>query len=137
MAALLQQLGSNTGEDLSQLWRRIVFSICVSNTDDHLRNHGFMLGPEGWALSPAYDVNPNADGEGLRLNISATDNAQDLGLARSVAPHFRVKPNRAIDIIEEVTAAVRTWRDVAGEFGLSKSRIERMRRAFRVADAGS
>ncbi len=84
-ADLLMRLGSNTPADLEQLWRRIVFSICVSNTDDHLRNHGFMLKPEGWALAPAYDMNPDAHGAGLKLNISETDNAQDIELALSVA----------------------------------------------------
>jgi serine/threonine-protein kinase HipA len=70
LADFLMRLGSNTSTDLEQLWRRIVFSICVSNTDDHLRNHGFMLQDSGWALAPAYDMNPVPDGSGLRQNVS-------------------------------------------------------------------
>ena len=77
--------------DLEQLWRRIVFSICVSNTDDHLRNHGFMLGPSGWSLAPAYDMNPVPYAKGLNLNISEHSNALDLDLVIDVAPYFRIK----------------------------------------------
>jgi serine/threonine-protein kinase HipA len=137
LAELLMRLGSNTPADLEQLWRRIVFSICVSNTDDHLRNHGFMLEPTGWALSPAYDMNPDPHGAGLKLNVSETDNAQDLGLALSVASVFRVKKKRAQEIVSEVTSSVNQWRSVATEYGLGRSAQDRMRRAFRVAEAGS
>lgn len=134
LVEILIRQGSNTSDDLTQLWRRIVFSVCVSNTDDHLRNHGFMLGTNGWALSPAYDVNPNPDGDGLRLNISETDNSQDLDLVLNVAPHFRLDSEQANQIISDVTRAVRSWRDVASEFGLSKAKQDRMKRAFRVAE---
>lgn len=82
---LLVRLGANTASDLEQLWRRIVFFVCVSNTDDHLRNHGFMLTDSGWALAPAYDMNPDPHGEGLKLNISESDNAQNLELVLEVA----------------------------------------------------
>ena len=60
--------GGNPNPDLEELWRRIVFSICVSNTDDHLRNHGFILTESGWVLSPAYDINPNETGTGLGIS---------------------------------------------------------------------
>ena len=97
--AELKRLGANPASDLTQLWRRIVFSISVSNTDDHLRNHGFMFEDAGWALAPAYDMNPDPDGAGLKLNISETANAQDIDLALSVAPQFRVKQKRAKEIV--------------------------------------
>ena len=84
--------GAQPEKDLEQLWRRIVFYICVSNVDDHLRNHGFLLQPHGWVLSPAFDINPVADGHGLKLNISETDNSQDLALVKEVAQYF---PNQA------------------------------------------
>jgi serine/threonine-protein kinase HipA len=135
LADLLMRLGSNTSADLEQLWRRIVFSICVSNTDDHLRNHGFMLHPTGWALAPAYDMNPDPHGAGLKLNISETDNAQDIHLALSVASVFRVKKKRAQEIVTEVTDAVNQWRSVATSHGLPRTRQDRMRHAFRVAEA--
>lgn len=134
LADLLMRLGSRTPADLEQLWRRIIFSICVSNTDDHLRNHGFMLEPNGWALAPAYDLNPDPHGAGLKLNISETDNAQDIDLALSVAPVFRVKTPRAKQIVTEVTAAVNQWRPVAKSHGLPRAAQDRMRRAFRVAE---
>jgi serine/threonine-protein kinase HipA len=134
LADLLMRLGSNTSADLDQLWRRIVFSICVSNTDDHLRNHGFMLRPTGWALAPAYDMNPDPHGEGLKLNISETDNAQDIDLALSVASVFRVKNKRAQEITTEVADAVNQWRSVATSQGLPRTAQDRMRRAFRAAE---
>jgi serine/threonine-protein kinase HipA len=133
LAELLIRLGADTAADLEQLWRRIAFFVCVSNTDDHLRNHGFMLTPHGWALAPAYDMNPDPHGEGLRLNISESDNAQDLDLVLEVAPFFRVKANRGKAIIEEVVGAVRGWREAAQACGVSRAEQERMKRAFRVA----
>jgi len=112
-----------------------VFSICVSDVDDRLRNHGFLLGPTGWELAPAYDLNPVEDGDGLSLNISETDNTQDLALARDVAKHFRLKPGDADVIVEEVVSVVRAWRDEAAAAGLPRAEQDRMARAFRVADA--
>jgi len=135
LADLLMRLGSNTSADLEQLFRRIVFSICVSNTDDHLRNHGFMLEPTGWTLAPAYDMNPDPHGEGLKLNISETDNTQDIELALSVAAVFRVNKKHAQQIVSEVTHAVKQWHSVATSHKLSRISQDRMRHAFRVAEA--
>ena len=84
-----------------------MFSICVSNTDDHLRNHGFILTPKGWVLSPAYDINPVATGMGLSLNISESDNSLDLALATDVREYFRLSADRAADIIADVCNAVK------------------------------
>jgi len=134
LADLLIRLGANTTADLEQLWRRIAFFVCVSNTDDHLRNHGFMLADDGWTLAPAYDMNPNPHGEGLKLNISESDNAQDLELVLEVAPFFRVKPPRSREIRDEVVGAVKGWRDVATARELPRAAQDRMRRAFRVAE---
>jgi serine/threonine-protein kinase HipA len=135
MAELLIRDGAHTNRDLEQLWRRIVFSICVSNADDHLRNHGFLLEPAGWTLSPAYDINPVPYANGLALNISDVDNAQDLQLAREVAPYFRIKPPLANSIITDIVQAVKQWRSVASLLGISTREQERMNRAFRIADA--
>jgi len=126
--------GASINNDLEQLWRRIVFNICVSNTDDHLRNHGFILTPTGWVLSPAYDINPVEIGTGLKLNISEHDNALDLDLALEVCPYFRLKENRANEIIEEVKVAVRNWRKVATKYGLSITEQELKSRAFQQAE---
>ena len=136
LAEVLIRSGAHTTADLQQLWRRIVLSVCVSNTDDHLRNHGFLLHRDGWTLAPAYDMNPDPDGAGLNLNISESDNAQDLDLALEVASIFRVKPARAGEILQEVVAAVRGWPEVATGFGLSRPAQDRMRRAFRLAERG-
>lgn len=95
LAEFIVQNGSNVAADLQELWKRIVFNICIKNTDDHLRNHGFVLTPKGWTLSPLYDVNPFPDGTGLTLNISEDDNSLDLKLALSVASYFRLRPAEA------------------------------------------
>jgi serine/threonine-protein kinase HipA len=129
--------GAQTDEDLEQLWRRIVFYICISNTDDHLRNHGFILEQNGWVLSPAYDINPVPDSNGLKLNISESDNAQDLELAKEVAPYFRLTVGKVGAIIQEVTEAVKGWKSVADTLGISKSEQEMMKRAFRVVETDS
>jgi serine/threonine-protein kinase HipA len=126
--------GANVNKDLEQLWRRIVFSICVSNTDDHLRNHGFILTPGGWILSPAYDINPVETGTGLKLNISEEDNALDLGLALEVCPYFRLKNKQALEIIEEVKASVCDWRIIARKYGLSNFECNLKSAAFSIVE---
>jgi serine/threonine-protein kinase HipA len=128
--------GARAPADLEQLWRRIVFNMCVSNVDDHLRNHGFLLEPKGWALAPAYDINPVPTGDGLTLNVSETDNAQVLALAREVAPQLRVPVRRARAIEEEVVAAVSTWREVAAAVGVPRAKQDAMAPAFRLVGAG-
>jgi serine/threonine-protein kinase HipA len=133
LANILVQHGAEPGRDLEQLWRRLVFFVCVSNVDDHLRNHGFLLAEDGWLLAPAYDVNPVADVAGLTLNVSETDNAQDLSLVREVARSFRVAARSADEIIADVTSVVRGWHVEAELAGLSRAEQERMAPAFRVA----
>lgn len=135
LAEFLTQFGGQTNEDLEQLWRRIVFFICVSNTDDHLRNHGFLLQPTGWSLAPAYDMNPDPFGSGLKLNISETDNSQDLELARQVARYFRIKDGTASEIINTVLKAVDQWHKVSIKFGLSKTERDLMASAFMRAQS--
>lgn len=116
--------------DLEELWRRIVFNICVRNTDDHLRNHGFLLGKYGWRLAPAYDVNPVPTGTGLTLNISDEDNSLNLDLALDVADYFRVEKSRAAEIIRETKQVVESWRTVASKHGISRREQELMASAF-------
>jgi serine/threonine-protein kinase HipA len=82
-----------------ELWRRIVFNIYVSNTDDHLRNHGFLLTPQGWHLALASDLNSIQYGQGLKLNISETGNALDFDLAQDVAPYFRLSAAQAESVL--------------------------------------
>jgi serine/threonine-protein kinase HipA len=130
MVNFLIRNGSQVNKDLEELWRRIVFNICISNTDDHLRNHGFILEENGWTLSPAYDMNPSETGNGLNLNISTTDNSQSLDLALEVKDHFRLSSTQANKIIKEVTKAVSDWKKLA-EKSFSKREISRMENAFR------
>lgn len=130
LAQIIVQSGANVAEDLEELWRRIVFSICISNTDDHLRNHGFLLSDKGWHLSPAYDVNPVATGNGLRLNISETDNSLNIDLALDVSPFFRLKKTKAEEIVKKVTSVVDKWTTMAKNLGISKSQIDTMAPAF-------
>ena len=122
--------GAEVDNDLEELWRRIVFNICIKNTDDHLRNHGFLLTPKGWVLSPAYDINPNEYGRELNLNITESGNALDLDLAREVSAHFRLTDQKASSIIKKVTNAVKEWQKIAGECAISKSEQERVSGAF-------
>ena len=130
LARFIIRNGANVANDLEELWSRIVFNICVKNTDDHLRNHGFLLTRDGWILSPAYDVNPNEYGTGLHLNISEDDNALELPLALSVAHYFRITNDRAKKIIERVKNSVLLWKDAASKHNISRAEQERMKTAF-------
>jgi serine/threonine-protein kinase HipA len=122
--------GVNIKQDLEQLWRRIVFNICISNTDDHLRNHGFLLTEKGWKLSPAYDLNPSIDKDGLAINIDYANNSLDLELAKSVGQYFQLQTNRMTEIINEVKNATSQWKVLAKTIGIARAEIELMDKAF-------
>ncbi len=130
LVEFISKHGVAVEKDLEELWRRIVFSICIKNTDDHLRNHGFLLTDKGWRLSPAYDINPNEYGKHLSLNISDKDNSLDLELALEVAPYFRLANNDAKQIINQVKVVVKNWRILATKYGISNANQERMATAF-------
>ena len=132
LAEFLTQQGASTQDDLAQLWRRIVFSIAVSNADDHLRNHGFLLSPEGWRLSPAYDLNPVPTAESLHLNISDTDGTLSFNLAMDVIDFFQLRKNDAETIRNHVVSSVTDWTAVAKSVGISRAEQQRMAPAFRV-----
>lgn len=123
---------NHVSRDLEELWRRIVFSICVKNVDDHLRNHGFLLAENGWRLSPAYDINAVSTGTGLTLNISDDDNSLDLDLALEVADFFRIEKDNAKKITENIKKTVGTWRNIALKYGLSRREQELMSAAFQT-----
>ena len=126
--------GAKPKEDLTELWKRIVFNMAVSNTDDHLRNHGFILSKNGWRLSPAYDMNPNPAGEGLALNVSENDNSIDINLALSTHKFYQLEKDEAEKIASEICLAVsRNWEKTASKQGISRSMIELMRPAFSAA----
>ena len=138
IAEVIMSQGATPREDLVELWTRIVFNIMVSNTDDHLRNHGFLLTPGGgWRLSEAYDMNPVPDSSGLSLNIDESDNVLNLDLARSVASYFRVKDAEANSTIERVSDAVSHWSEIATELGINRTEQSDMADAFRISSQAS
>ncbi len=134
LAEFLSTRGStrSRARDLRQLWTRAVFNILVSNTDDHLRNHGFILEPDGWRLAPAYDVNPNVEKRDHALAIDATDTTGDVSLALATAKLYGLKAADASRILKSVEQAVRSWRVQAKALGLPRSEIELMAAAFRA-----
>src|SRR3569833_1478399 len=134
IARVLVNHGSRTAADLRELWSRIVFNMLVSNADDHLRNHGFLLDPrKGWRLAPAYDMNPVPDAPGLKLNVSEADNALDLELALSVAPYFRIRKAQADDVIATFRGIVRQWPAIARRLRIPRGEQEALAPAFRLA----
>lgn len=131
LVAFISKVGVNVDANLEELFRRVVFNIAISNCDDHLRNHGFLLTDKGWELSPAYDLNPDNKGGGLKLNISEDDNSLDFDLARSVAGMYRLSDQKASEIIGQVRDVVSGWESHAQNIGISRSEREEMATAFR------
>ena len=139
IADAIRQHGANPIEDVRALWRRLVFSVLISNTDDHLRNHGFLYaGLAGWLLAPVFDVNPvPLDIKPRLLSTSIGpdgDASASLELARAAAPQFGLTSDAANAIIRSVGQAVATWRTVATRRGLSKAETDRMASAFEHAE---
>jgi serine/threonine-protein kinase HipA len=131
LAAYIRANGAEPKQDLIELWRRIVFNMAVSNTDDHLRNHGFILTPTGFRLSPLFDVNPIPFGDSLSLNISEYDNSIDLSLAMQVAGYFGLAKDEAIKNSAAICETVKKhWAGIAKSYGLSRGALEYMRPAF-------
>jgi serine/threonine-protein kinase HipA len=133
IAEAIVSQGADVRADLLELWSRILFNVMVSNADDHLRNHGFLLSPNyGWRLSEAYDMNPVPGSSGLSLNIDENDNAMDVDLVRSVAPYFRITRAQASAVVSEFESAVRGWREVATAIGIGRQEQHEMADAFAV-----
>lgn len=134
----LRQHGASPKEDIEALWRRLVFNIVISNTDDHLRNHGFLYeGQSGWRLSPAYDLNPmpiDLKPRVLSTMITEDDSTASLGLAIEVAGYFDLNSSKAKTIAAEVAQSVSNWRKEAARHGLGKTEIDRMATAFEHDD---
>lgn len=134
----LRQYGAAPKSDMHMLWRRIVFSVLISNTDDHLRNHGFLYdGPDGWRLAPAYDLNPvpvDIKPRVLATAIDLDDGTASLDLALSVAGYFELDEAQTREIAKEVGQAVSSWREEAAHLGLASGQIDRMASAFEHDD---
>lgn len=122
--------GAVVKDDLEELWKRIAFNVCVGNGDDHLRNHGFLLTPKGWRLSPVFDLNPQPWASGLAININETSNALDLDLVREVGEFFRVAPARQEALLKQIRDTIDQWEARARARKIPRDEIERMRPAF-------
>ena len=131
IAEFIQFNSAQNKIDLHQLWRRIVFHIAISNTDDHLRNHGFLLTEKGWILSPAFDINPSIDKDGLSLNIDSNNNALDFELAKSVGEYFQLTNTEMDTIIKEIKGAVSNWKKLANQIGIPRAEQQLMSAAFK------
>lgn len=133
IASFLKANGAEPKRDLQELWKRIVFNMAVSNTDDHFRNHGFILKDTGWELSPLYDVNPDIYGEYLSLNVDDSDSSIDFDLAVDAAPYYGMKKTAAVEMVDNVKCIVmENWQETAKKYGISRGEIERMRPAFNI-----
>jgi serine/threonine-protein kinase HipA len=123
--------------DLRELWTRIIFNILVSNRDDHLRNHGFILSADGWRLAPAYDLNPNIERTHHQLAIDSSDPTPDVALALATAEFYGLTQAHAAKILQRVRVAIGQWRTVAANLRLPRAEIERLAQAFSLPPAGS
>ncbi|MBE5918507.1 MAG: type II toxin-antitoxin system HipA family toxin [Pseudobutyrivibrio ruminis] len=133
IVSFLKANGSKPKEDLEELWKRIVFSMAVSNTDDHFRNHGFILEKSGWKLSPLYDVNPDIYGNYLSLNVNSEESDLDFELAIRTSAYYGLDEKKAKEIVNEIAENVRdNWKIIAQKYGINRSEIERMRPAFMI-----
>ena len=113
----------NVKENLMELFRRVAFNIAIGNTDDHFRNHGFLLTPQGWTLAPAYDLNPTLNSH-QSLLINSTTNERSLKILEDSAKEYMLSPSEADAIIKEVTSAVKGWKSLATRLNIQKREIE-------------
>ena len=138
IAAVIEERSTAATEDLRQLWRRMAFSILISNTDDHLRNHGFLhKRGESWTLAPAFDLNPNPDPgpKNLSTAIDFTDTRASVDTLISVAPYFRLDPGDAFEVLAQVARAAARWHMVAKTHGLTQRDLDVMEPAFEHAES--
>ena len=113
---------TNVESNLRELFRRVVFNICIGNSDDHFRNHGFLLTPKGWTLSPAYDLNPTLS-KYQSLLVNSTSNEAKLSLLREASEEYMLNKDTANNIIAEVRDALKDWKNLAHQIGIPKREI--------------
>ena len=116
-------------QNLRQLYRRVAFNIAIGNSDDHFRNHGFLLTPRGWTLSPAYDMNPTLN-EYQALLINSTTNHADLQVLLDSSEEYMIGKDEAVRIIEEVKAGVKHWNSIATRLGIAKREMDVFEQVF-------
>jgi serine/threonine-protein kinase HipA len=127
----INEKGSQPQKDCEELWKRIVFNIAITNTDDHLQNHGFLLTNNGWELSPMFDVNPNPEGQGISLNISEDDNSLSIDLALEVAKFFKLENKKASQLADFICTTVKeNWKIIARQNKIPQNEINQMEYAF-------
>ena len=114
---------TNVEDNLQELYRRVAFNICIGNTDDHFRNHGFLLTAKGWTLSPAYDMNPTLN-EFQSLLVSSTSNKAELGILLDTCEDYMLNRKIAEKIISEVIEVVKGWREMATRLSISKREMD-------------
>lgn len=125
----LAEISHQPTKDLEELWKRMVLGILISNTDNHLRNHGLIHTSAGWRLSPLFDINPNPESRNFSLSIDIEGN-NDIKTALNVATYFEVPEIKAKDIIHSIVNHLQNWKHIALKYGCSKSEISRMTPAF-------
>ena len=135
IAAFIKSYGEKPKSDLMELWKRIVFNMAITNTDDHMRNHALILSGKGWRLSPLYDVNPVPYGDELSLNVDEEDNRISIDLAVQTAKRFGVEESDAESYAKDILGIIRdNWESLASGYGLSRRQIEEMRPAFSACE---
>lgn len=116
-------------DNLRQLYRRVAFNISIGNSDDHFRNHGFLLTPHGWTLSPAYDMNPTLN-DYQALLINSTTNQANLQVLYDSSEEYMIGKEEARRIIDEVKAGVRLWKPIATRLGIARREMEVFEQVF-------
>ena len=131
IVSFLRAKGASPKRDIQELWTRIVFSMAVSNTDDHFRNHGFILTAKGWELSPMYDVNPDIYGDYLSLNVDDSNSRIDFDLAVDASPYYGIDKKEAAERVAGIKDLVRkNWLSLSKKYGIPRGEAERMKEAF-------
>ena len=135
IAEVIQSVCRNSQEECRELWKRMAFNIFVSNTDDHLRNHGFILQNNAWQLSPAYDINPNPMGNYLSLSVNYETNVLDIEAAIKTADYFLMSSDEATQLAKSMASTItQNWIRLAQKLNLGRASIEDMRFAFMNAE---
>ena len=118
--------------NLRELYRRVAFYICVGNSDDHFRNHGFLLTPKGWTLSPAYDINPTLN-PAQSLLITSVSNQAAFSQLRAAAEDYLLTRETADAILDEVQAALQDWPTLAAQIGIPRREIAQFADRWQLA----
>lgn len=137
IAEFIQTQGARDAiaQDLEQLFRRVLFNVLCGNTDDHLRNHGFLRVPSGWRLAPAYDLNPNPVRRHHALHLDESSDLPSVETVLATASQYRLKPATANRALKELRAVVESWRQRAKEQGIAGTEVAAVAEAFESAES--